>query len=143
MTSNYDDNTEEYARCTEDAYAICRHVDCLKDNDGSVCSNIGRPEAPTAFGVRLSCLLPPGHGGMWHRNNAEKWSACRRHPACDCGRHEAKPHKCPEPELLIVNEQLMRDIQGFIDNIQGGLPGSPYDTLRLILDKMEKGFRIP
>ena len=150
MSSNYDDNTELLARCQEESATLCRHVECLRI-DAPKCGNIGRPEHLAGPNLYL-CLLAPDHGGLWHESNGDKWSTCRRHPGCDCPRcHEhlrppAEPHVCPEPEILIVNEELVRSLQGFLDDLEGTVTpgnGTKYDTLRLILDKMEKGFRIP
>lgn len=148
---NYDDETEETVPCLEEPGTVCRHIECLRRSPG-FCGHQGRPEAWTG-GVR-TCLLVGGHGGMWHQGDSPdiKWSTCRRHPGCDCPRHDKapaietpKPHVCPEPTVLFVNIELVENVQKFIDELKGyQLPGqSPYETLRLIIGEMEKGFRVP
>lgn len=146
MSSNYDDDTERLAVCQEEVAVACRHRDCLRDGVPA-CANMGRPEEQAGPKVYM-CLLPSGHGGLWHQNGPGRWSTCRRHPMCDCPRHQAgtikpeEPHVCPE--ILVVPSELFRELESIVDQLAKdgtGLP--PYDTLRLILDKMEKGFRIP
>jgi hypothetical protein len=149
MSSNYDDDTERLAVCQEEVAVACRHRDCLRANVPA-CANMGRPEEQAGPKVYM-CLLPSGHGGLWHQNGPGRWSTCRRHPMCDCPRHQAgtikpeEPHVCPEPQILVVAEDLMRRMQEIVDDMSmSGDPGpDTYATLRLILDKMEKGFRIP
>ena len=71
---------------------------------------------------------------------------------CNCGSctansesRAAKPHVCPEPEIIVVEGEFMRNLQKFVGDLDAAFGGTEnvYETLRLILDKMEKGFRVP
>lgn len=143
---SYDDETDRDYRCLQEEATTCRHFDCIAA-DEPICGNIGGSRRGDEF-ISVPCLLKPGHGGKYHKNRLTKWSTCRRHPMCDCENckptERKEPHVCPEPEVIVVEADLIRNLQGFVDDItaSGGTPNA-YRTLRLILDKMEKGFRIP
>jgi hypothetical protein len=70
---------------------------------------------------------------------------------CNCGSctanyesRAAKPHVCPEPEIIVVEGEFMRNLQRFVDDLARSCGReNTYETLRLILDKMEKGLRVP
>lgn len=69
---------------------------------------------------------------------------------CDCsactGTHgpcEPPPHVCPEPQVLVVNEEFMRRLQVLVDDMVRGDAPRAFENMHLILDKMEKGFRLP
>lgn len=64
---------------------------------------------------------------------------------CNCGSCTANPHVCPEPEIVVVEGGFMRNLQKFVGDLDAAFGGTEnvYETLHLILDKMEKGFRVP
>lgn len=123
----YNDETDRNYICLIDQGTTCRHLHCTF-KDMPACGHIGNHRS----GYR-TCLLVAGHNTPYHQNHKSRWTN---------EAFKTEPHVCPE--IIVVEAELIRNLQGFIDDLTTaqGTPNA-YETLRIILDKMEKGFRVP
>lgn len=123
----YNDETDRNYVCLIDQGTTCRHFNCVFKDVLACGATNGYNSASPDY---RTCLKPAGHSAF-HQNHDRLW------PAVD-------EHACPEPTLLIVNEGLVRNLQGMVDDLTTAKgTANAYETLRVILDKMEKGFRVP
>lgn len=136
MSNNYNDNVGRAVPCLIDAGTLCMHSDCVQA-DLPVCGKL-RPLSMHVFNT--TCLKPAEHD-LDHRNGNITWSNSSHRAS-----KAPEPHTCPEPELLVVSESMVKSLQQFLDEIGASISAAghtKYEVLRFIIDRMEKGFRIP
>lgn len=86
---------------------------------------------------RLACV-PVDHSCEAYRYAEDGCPAPQTHEP-----RPPEPHVCPE--VVVVDRDLVRALHEVVKTIEMGITDdkSPYDTVRMLLDKMEKGFLVP
>jgi hypothetical protein len=130
---SYNDEIDRNYVCLIDLGTTCRHMDCAFKNKKAC--GVGNGYNSHSPNYR-TCLKPTGHGGTLHQNHNLRWPMAPPPPVEVVMPEE---HVCPKPDVLFVSFETIERIEKFVEELKDASADlDVYDTLRLIIDTIEK-----